>query len=125
MTMGIRNLPEWNPMPELLPLILLTPVTQGTLSSPGSDNHQKQTFFKDSGDQFPLGLLPYAGGAPKHGRVRMQSAAGHRFCPIPFSAHPAIAQALSHPPRATDLLKYNQRASFSSSTSQFSLMRLY
>ena len=55
MTLSIGNLPQWNPVPEMLPLILLTPVTQDTLSSPGSDNHQTQTSFKDIGEQFPLG----------------------------------------------------------------------
>ena len=58
MTLSTGKLPQWNPT-EMLPLILLTPVTQGILSSPGSDNHQTQTSFKDTGEQFPLGTPPH------------------------------------------------------------------
>ena len=59
MTLSTGKLPQWNPTPKMLPLILLTPVTQDILSSPGSDNHQMQTSFKDTGEQFPLGTPPH------------------------------------------------------------------
>ena len=56
MTVGIENLLEWDLMSELLPFTL--PYTQGTLSSPGGDNHQEWNLFKDSREYLPLGCFP-------------------------------------------------------------------
>ena len=67
MMMGLENLPEWDPVPELPPFLLLTPVIQGTVSSPCGDNHQQQAFCKDSREQHPLGCSPTWEAVPNLG----------------------------------------------------------